>query len=239
MRRNRVRTMSKSYTDPGPDLLRPAANAVHQFGDAMGKVGSHWYTRRNPPGQKTGWTKWAGPIPRREVLERADGFTGAGDGALFQAGRIPKGSRNPQALCEMRTVEVKEVQLQGVNEGAEMVADLFREQFPGCAIGGFDCREYNGIRGSGWSDHAWGDAVDLVVRGASSPGPNDKATDWCIRMAKYGCFVAVQQFIGSRGGRVGSVVSPSYGWTWGGPSSHLTHVHCSYRQHYGANPHCS
>lgn len=229
MKRYRVRAAQNTYTDKGPDLLRPPQNAVQQFARSMGSAKTGWYTRINPPGEKEGWTEWKGPVPRAEVLQRANAALSRPGGAKFQAGRVVDGK--PKARAEFLVVNVAHIDMPGVKAGAEMVADLFREQFSG-NVGGFSCREYNGIPGSGWSDHAWGDAVDL-----SGPG-NDKLTDWCVRMARAGCMGAVAQFIGSRDGRVYSFVSPSYAPDLGGPSSHLTHVHCSFVQHFGRDPNC-
>jgi hypothetical protein len=234
MKRFRVRAMHRDYKDDGPDLLRPEQNAIHQFAQTMGRAKAGWHVRRNPPGRKD-WTDWSKDLKRGGVLNTIDDeFTrNAPNGGKLQVGRRPRKGKPIEAKAEMLVVEVRHVNLSNVNAGAELVADLAREQF-NCIIGGFACRPYNFDPGSGWSDHAWGDAVDLTARGVS----NDKLTDWCIRMAKENCFGSPGQFIGSKGGRVGAVYSPSYNWTWGGPESHKTHVHCSYRQHYGANPGC-
>ena len=160
MKRFRTRTASKTYTDPGPDLLRPTANAIHEFANNMGKARTGLFVRRNAPGGRTDWQEWKGPFRRAEVLEQADTWVDkAGDAAKFQVGRMEKG--DPAMKAELLAVNVRETNLSGVNEGAEMVADLARNQFAGLTIGGFACREYNGVPGSGWSDHAWGDAVDL------------------------------------------------------------------------------
>jgi len=232
-KRYRVRkTRTEKYTDKGPDLLRPARLVMGTLGKAMGSSRTGWYTRRDPAGP-TKWTTWQGPMPRREALEWADSFvSNALSGAKAQLGRVREGKVS--ALAEILVVNVPHVNLPGVHDGAELVADLARVQFKP-NIGGFVCKEYNGVPGSGWSDHAWGDAVDLV-RG---PGPkNDELTDWCARMAREGCFGPVEQFIGSKGGRVYSYTAPTYAANLGGPSSHLMHVHCSYVQHFGANPHC-
>lgn len=233
MKRFRVRAASKTYKEPGPDLLRPESNAVQQLGKNMGSGRAGWYTRRTMPEDKKKWSSWSGPIMRSEALQRADAFMNSQDGHKFQVGR-KKGKVTAKA--EMLVKEVKEVALDGTHPGAELVADLARAQF-NCNVGGFNCREYNGVPGSGWSDHAWGDAVDLVT-GGGSPGKNDVLTDWCVRMARAGCMGDVQQFIGSNGGRVYSFIAPSYAANLGGPVSHLTHVHSSYRQHFGADPNC-
>lgn len=235
LKRFRCRVMSKDYGDPGPDLLRPRDNAQRQAADNMGTAATGYFIRTNPPGKREDWTDWRGPFKRGETLRRLDEWQGkAGDGAKFQVGRKKDGK--PQAKNEVLVVNVREVNLANVHAGPQLVADLARAQFRGLVVGGFSCREYNGVPGSGWSDHAWGDAVDLSP-GGGSPGPNDKLTDWCVRMGKAGCFNPAQ-FIGSNGGKVIAYYSPSYAAKAGGPPSHLTHVHCSYRQHYGANPRC-
>jgi hypothetical protein len=228
--------MAKKYGDPGPDLLRPRDNAKGQLADVMGSAATGHFYRVNPPGDREDWTEWRGPFKRGDLLRRVDEWQGkAGGSAKLQVGRRASGKVDPKA--EVLVVEVRETPRSGVNAGAEMVADLFLAQFPGSPIGGFSCREYNGIPGSGWSDHAWGDAVDLT-NGGGSPGPNDVGTDWCVRMAKAGCMGTAAQFIGSKGGSVYAYYAPAYNASKGGPVSHLTHVHCSYRQHYGANPRC-
>jgi hypothetical protein len=228
--------MSKDYGDPGPDLLRPRDNAQHQAAENMGSSATGFYLRTKGGGQRDDWRDWSGKLKRGEVLRRIDEWQGkAGNGAKLQVGRLADGK--PKAKNEVLAVDVREVNLANVHAGPQMVADLAREQFPGLVVGGFSCREYNGVPGSGWSDHAWGDAVDLSP-GGGSPGPNDKLSDWCVRMAKAGCMGSCAQFIGSKGGAVYAWYAPSYNASKGGPVSHLTHVHASYRQHYGANPRC-
>ena len=230
MKRFRARVTAKTYGDPGPDLLRPRDNAQRQAADNMGTAKDGFFLRENPPKDRTDWTDWRGPLARGEVLRRIDVWQGkANDGAKLQVGR--KSGGKVEAKNELLVVVVREVPMSGVNAGAETVANLVRAQFSGEGVGGFACREYNGVPGSGWSDHAWGDAVDLWGV------PNDKLTDWCVRMGKAGCMNPAQ-FIGSKGGKVYAYYAPSYAAKLGGPPSHLTHVHCSYRQHYGANPHC-
>lgn len=236
MKRWRVRTMAKVYTDAGPDLLRPEDNATRQLGTNMGKAKDGFFVRVNPPTDRTPWGDWSKVMNRAETLRRVDTWQHkAGDGSKLQVGRKVSGKIEPKH--ELLTVVVKEARLPQVNPGAQLIADLFRTQFPGKPVYGFTCREYNGIPGSGWSDHAWGDAVDLDVNGGS-PGPNDKLTDWCVRMGQAGCW-SPAQFIGSNGGKVYSYYASGYKPVAGGPESHKTHVHCSFRQHYGANPHCS
>ena len=235
MKRYRVRATSKTYADEGPDLLRPQGTASQAFAAAMGTPTTGWYTRRKPSGKDAVWSPWRGPMNKRAALDEAEKFTAANPKAKFQVGRA-KGKDVDQKV-EMLIVNVVEFDLPNVKAGAKLVAWLAKEQFPNINIGGFVCKEYNGVPGSGWSDHAWGDAVDLVP---PSPGePNDVLTDWCVRMAKSHCMGDVNQFIGSKNGKVVNFVAPSYALNNGGPSSHLMHVHCSYRQHFGANPGCS
>lgn len=231
LRRLRVRPIDKDYTDTGPDLLRGRGNAVHQLGSQFGAARTGFFIRRNPVGEDTPWGNWTGPFSRAGTLKKATTWAkNAGGGAKFQVGR--KVSRKMEPRHEMLMCSIPHTDLQGTNAGAELVADLARFQFD-VNVGGFSCREYNGIPGSGWSDHAWGDAVDLVG------GSNDRLTDWCVRMARAGLMGSPDQFIGSKSGRVYSFVEPAYAPNLGGPSSHLSHVHCSYIQHYGANPRCS
>lgn len=235
MKRFRVRVATKTYQESGPDLLRPAANAVHAFANLMGKRGTGFFLRRNPPGDNTDWTDWNGPLKRGEVLQKVDAFAdNAVDAAKMQVGRLTNGQ--PDAKAELLVVDVRTVDY-GVNVGAELVAQLIHEQFPGANLLGYSCKRYNSSTDPsvGWSDHAWRDAIDAVT----DTDHNDEVTDWCVRMAREGCMGAVQQFIGSSNGRVYNYTSPDYRANLGGPSSHLWHVHCSYRQHYGANPHCS
>jgi hypothetical protein len=233
VKRYRVRSGSKDYNDPGPDLLRSRENAEHQLASVMGRRPEGWHTRVNPPGKKDDWTKWNGPQRKSEVLRRLDKWPGSA-GAKFQVGRKPN-KRKPSIdmVGEVLGQNVRHRNLGGTNPGAELVADLAREHFGGLNVAGYTCREYNGIPGSGWSDHAWGDAVDLW-------GPNnDKLTEWLHRMGMEQCLGGADQILGSKNGRVGSYYAPTYNrWSPGGPSSHLTHVHVSYRQHFGANPGC-
>lgn len=238
LKRFRVRAPSKDYGDAGPDLLRTGENAERQMADLMGRAKTGFFIQRNPPGEKQDWSDWSKePLKRGAVLREIDEWQAkAGDGAKLRVGRRKDGK--VQTRVEALVVSVKEVNLSGVHDGAQRVADLARAQFPGLVVGGFNCREYNGIPGSGWSDHAWGDAVDLSP-GGGSPGKNDVLTDWCVRMGREGLMSGCAQFIGSRGGKVGAFYEPSYVWRAGGPTSHLTHVHASHKQHYGANPGCS
>jgi hypothetical protein len=234
-KRFRVRAMHKQYGDPGPDLLRPKDLAVKQFGQVMGTARDGWHVRTRGSGNDAEWRNWQGPLGRAEVLRRIETWQRkAGPNAKLQAGRKAKGK--VEAKAETQAEVIRHVNLSGVNSGAELVADVIRHQFK-ADVGGFSCREYNGVPGSGWSDHAWGDAVDLDLNGGS-PGPNDKLTDYCVRSAKEGCLGNAAQFIGSKGGKVGSFYAPQYAWNAGGPVSHLTHVHCSYTQHYGRDPNC-
>lgn len=220
----RVKRGSQDYTDQGPDLLRTKTSAQRELAAQMGAPRQGWYLRLQED-----WSEH--PFRKAEVLQRYETWQrGSGDGARFRVGRKEKG--DIVVRTESTTVRVKEVNLPNVNPGATLVADLARTQF-GCQVGGFACREYNDIPGSGWSDHAWGDAVDLW-----GP-PNDRLTDWCVRMGRNGLMNDVAQFIGSRDGKVGSFYAPAFTWNAGGPSSHLTHVHCSYRQHFGRDPNCS
>ena len=237
IKRFRVRAPSKDYGDAGPDLLRTPENAERQIADLMGRAKVGFYLQKNPPGDKQDWTDWDGPIKRGEVLRRIDDWQGkAGDGAKLRVGRRPRKGANVASKVETLVVSVREVKLSGVNSGAQRVADLARAQF-GTDVGGFACREYNFVPGSGWSDHAWGDAVDLDVN-AGSPGRNDVLTDWCVRMGREGLMGGCAQFIGSKGGKVYSFYEPGYAARAGGPESHKTHVHASHKQHYGANPGC-
>jgi len=235
LKRFRVRAPSKDYGDAGPDLLRTGENAERQMADLMGRAKTGFYLQRNPPGEKQDWTDWSDkPLARGAVLREIDEWQkNAGDGAKLRVGRRKDGK--PQTRVEALVVAVKEVAI-GVNDGAQRVADLARAQF-GTDVGGFSCREYNNVPGSGWSDHAWKDAVDLDVN-AGSPGRNDVLTDWLVRMGREGLLGGCAQLIGSRGGKVGAFYEPGYAWRAGGPPSHLTHVHASFKQHYGADPNC-
>jgi hypothetical protein len=231
MRRFRVRAMSKDYGDLGPDLLRTKDNATRQLGSMLGKQPDGYHVRRNPPGEREDWSSWAGPKRRVEVMQAVSAFTkSAPVGAKLQVGR--KSGGNVNAYQEVWVIAVHDLNLANVNTGAEAVASLAHAHFDGLQIAGFSCREYNGIPGSGWSDHAWGDAVDMW-------GPsNDKLTDWCARMGRENLMLGCDQFIGSKDDRVYSMYEPSYSYIPGGPASHLTHVHASFRQHFGRDPNC-
>jgi hypothetical protein len=234
--RYRVRTAAKDYNDPGPDLLRPRDNAIHQVGINMGSKKDGWWTRSNPPGDKLDWSPWRGPFTKAEVLRRVQGWKG-GDGSKFAIGRKTKNKNDPPEMNhEVLVVRLRSGKLPGVKPGAELINSLVQTQFGGnvTMAGGFSCKEYNGVPGSGWSDHAWGDAVDETP---DSPVSNNELTDWSIRMGKERC-MAVEQILGSKDGRVGAAYSPNYAWTWGGPSSHTWHVHYSFHQHYGRDPNC-
>jgi hypothetical protein len=234
--RYRTRSASKDYNDAGPDLLRPRDNAIHQAGANMGSTRDGWWTRSNPPGERADWSPWRGPFTKAEVLKRMDGWKGS-DGAKFQVGRKGKDkSKPPEMKVELLVVRLRDIPIPGVKAGARLINNLVQTQFGGnvTMAGGFVCKEYNGVPGSGWSDHAWGDAVDETP---DSPVSNNELTDWSIRMAKERC-MAVEQILGSKGGKVGASYSPNFGWTAGGPSSHTWHVHYSFDQHYGRDPNC-
>ena len=201
MKRYRARVMTKDYGDPGPDLLRPRDLAQRQAADNMGTAAAGYFVRTRGTGSSATWRSWSDSLKRGEVLRRIDEWQGnAAGGAKLQVGRKKDGK--VAAKNELLVVLVPEVSLSGVHAGPELVANLARAQFRGLVVGGYDCREYNGVPGSGWSDHAWGDAVDLSP-GGGSPGPNDRLTDWCVRMAKEGAWGAPRSSSAPATGRSG------------------------------------
>jgi hypothetical protein len=229
MNRYRVRSPNQEWNDKGPDLLRTRDNTLAEVRGKMGHRVENWHVRRE---EAKGWDEWGPPLSKRDALSKLGTWSPTKKGLSFQLGRQ---DREQSPIEPEITIEFEEVRLLdvGVNERAEIIHSLVTYQFPKAKFaGGYVCKEYNGVPGAGWSDHAWHDAVD-----ESLYGENDRGTDWSIRMAKSRN-MEVAYIEGSLQGRVGVAHAPDFGWDLGGDSSHEWHIHYSAVDHDGRNPGC-
>jgi hypothetical protein len=238
MQRYQVRTKEKTWDVPGPDLLRTRPNAIIQAVDLL-KIKGPWYWRKlRPDGE---WFEWRLIGDREEVaVWLKDSLQGLDDGQLSQLGRKVKlgkgnGDIEPEVVLRGRNVPIPD--LVSATPRAEMTHGLVRARFPDIRFAGcFVCKRYNDSQDPsvGFSDHAWGDAVDETENQAAGIR-NDDVTDWCVRMARED-LIPIEQIIGSVNGVVTTFEAPGFGAVRGGPSSHTWHVHISCVQHTGTPP---
>lgn len=228
VKRYQVKAAAKSWTDQGPDLLRPEDNAVTTLSGIMGNTGTkEWRWRRTKADGS--FTKWTQPMGKLVVLEAFKKWDAA-DGKVFQVG---KGKTQVRARAMARTEIVKLVD-RGIDPGATLLAALVHHRFPNIDFtGGAVCKIISGTWND-WSDHSWKDAID---EGSASDGvDNDAVFDWVVRMAVSNCTV-FDYAIGSRNGMVMKAVAPDYTVERSTASTtHLWHVHVSIVDHGGARP---
>lgn len=226
--RYRFKAAPKNWTDPGPDLLRPEANARQMLSAALGnKLLDGWYVRKNRNVVKG---KWNGPLRRFEVMELFDSW--GTQTVEFIVGREKPG-KGPEALYVVRREVVKIDSISNCSPGTSLVHSLIHKQFPRIKLSG--AYVYKQISGSSsWSDHAWGTAIDETE---SPPQPtNDETLDWVSRMGQSG-LMDYDYALGSRNGRVVQASAPDFRVvSSSASSSHLWHVHISIVDHNGAKP---
>ena len=225
MKRYRVRESDQDWTDEGPDLLRSRENTLVAVRSRMHQRVENWYVRRE---EQSGWEDWGPPLSKRDALVKIGNWSPNKSGLGFQFGRKDKRIK-PDITVQFEEVHYHDI---SCNDRVEVIWSLAKHQFGNAQMaGGFVCKEYNGVPGSGWSDHAWRDAVDVT------PDNNNQLTDWSRRMAQSRN-MDFAYLLGSQNGRVGLSSAPDYGWDWGGPESHEWHVHYSVVDHDGRNPGC-
>ncbi len=238
MQRYQVRQHSKEWNDKGPDLLHTRRSAIERTVDLLGDAGPwHWRKR----GTGGAWMPWRKLGDRQAVgvwLEEA--LPGFNDGQMGQLAR-PSGANLMVQTVAIRAAQVAVPDLANATGRAEITHGLVRHafgdiRFAGCSV----CKRYGGSTDPrvGFSDHAWGDAVDESENKPAGVH-NDDVTDWCLRMA-IERLLPVEQVIGSRNGHEVEASAPDFHV---GPyddtptaGTHLWHVHLSCRRHEGIPP---
>jgi hypothetical protein len=233
MKRFQVKAGNKDWTDKGPDLLRTQDNARKALKNNLGDKTQGWHVRTDAPDGT--WRDWDGPMSKADALERFDGWSPPQkEGQRIQYGR--KQNDQIEVLHIVRFEDVKHYELSGCSDRAEKANDLVRHAFPKVKFaGGYVCKNYNGDPGAGWSDHAWGDAVDETENPPEVK--NEDVGDWCARMCSSGNMEA-DYILSSRNGVAGGYYAPDWDWRNGAASSHEWHTHISVVDHKGKDPHC-
>jgi hypothetical protein len=227
MDRFRVKAPSKKWTDKGPDLLRNKMNAIEQAMDLLDDGNFFARTKR-----LVGWWN-ASPIGGRRDISR---YLERELSSLANKRSIQVLDKKGEVQVEIRLEEVKVSSLNGATRAAEVGWGLISHQFPGIRFGGcFTCKHENNDPNAGWSDHAWGDALDATENKLRRVF-NDAVFDWSRRMAMESQMEA-EMMLGSAKGKVVSS-RKAEGWDidLGGASSHLWHVHISCHEHDGTPP---
>lgn len=223
----RVRAAHKTWTDKGPDLLRPMTNALAATRDIM----------RDHTGFSTRWERTDGTLTdwqkasRAQVVARFRAWVKSGT-ETFQVGDREGGDVAP--LVVVKHERVRKADLAHCSPATERVHSLFRHQWPDSIFsGGFLYRQVDGS--TAWSDHAWGTALD-ESQNEKKGVRNDETFDWIARMGREGC-VEYDYALGSRDGKVMAASAPGYDpRPSSAASSHLWHVHISVVDHDGAKP---
>lgn len=224
----RVRVPDKVWTDPGPDLLRPAANARRQIASLI-KEPNGWQVRRQ---RKDGtYSDWSRSLKKSEALNKFDLWRPDGPEVMHFAWR--RGSETVVRVI-VRKEEIKYLRQGNTSNRVNVINSLINHQFPDTTFsGGFVCK--NSAPGY-TSDHAWKDALDRTEGNSTT---NDELFDWSVRMSTNGCW-EVDQILGSRKGQVANSETPSYEINAGGAdNTHMWHCHYSVVNHHGADsPFC-
>lgn len=234
MKRFRVKSGDKNWSDKGPDLLRTKDNAKQQVRSLIGTNSTGWFTRaENRDGT---WIEWQGPMSKADAIADFHRWTPSKDRVKFQLGR-KNAQGNIEEKITSRFEEVEYLSLPCAGEGTEIFWSLFKHQFPGIRFAGaYVYKTYNNNPDSDWSDHAWGDAID----GTENPGEgvrNDDTTDWAVRMSSSGnCKMAY--ILGSKGGEAAVASGPDWDLRVDTDvsDSHEWHVHASIVDHDGLQP---
>ena len=216
LHRFRVRAGSKTWNDPGPDLLRPVENAQEQLRTLLRPFDGQKLQYRVDDGP------WLDPRSKREIL------TVMGEGQ-YTSLRVARGD---VIVAAVRHEEVEKLPVSNCSVGVSVQWSLLKHQFPAIVFaGGYVYKEtFPGY----WSDHAYGDAFD----GTHKPPTvvNDDVFDWLVRMARSGC-IRFSYVLGSRNGNVVSASAPDYEVVPSNASdSHTWHCHVSVIDHDGEKP---
>lgn len=229
MRRYRVRSANKKWSDRGPDLLRTRSNAVEQVQATLSGTAPFSVRKRRNLGR---WWKPQRVGSKQNVAKYLnENLTTLSAGQVLQVldseGRV-------RTLVRAEAVEVKN--FANATGKAEVVWALFSYQFRGARFGGiYACKRKNGDPNANWSVHAWGDAVDISENRLRRVY-NDDLFDWGRRMAMEN-LLPVELGIGSRNGVVVSTREAER-WTLdvGGTDSHKWHNHWECRERTGTPP---
>lgn len=227
IQRFRVRSDSKAWTDPGPDLLRKPDNARRQVKTLMGDRLKGWSFRTvNAKGVKSPESKVMGKVDVRDRMDSwmrnpTDMFVLLHHGEAAVVVKSERVAIVETASCSPSTVELR---------------SLFEHQFPKARYaGGYVWKEILGSNPAQYSDHAWGTAIDESENLAQGYH-NDEGIDWLSRMAKSGN-IDFDYALGSRGGRVVSCGAPDFDIEPSGAAdSHKWHTHISIVDHDGRKP---
>jgi len=157
-----------------------------------------------------------------------------GNGQLGQIGKGTKKLEPADVKVVVRGANVSVPDLYNATGAAEQLYGLARYRFADVRLGGaYVCKRISGT--VSWSDHAWGDAVDLTEAVSGSP-TNDQITDWVVRMAREDLIVAAN-ILGSQRGRVVSASAPTFVVEpSSADASHKWHTHVSCHEHSGVPP---
>lgn len=231
MQRWQVSVKQKSWTDPGPDLLRTRPNAIAQVLSLLSGRGHWWWRKQRTSGD---WYDWRRIGDRKAVAAwLQDSLLTLNDGQFGQLGLGTARESPASVRVVIRGCGIPIPDLTGATGKAELAHGLTRYRFPDVLFGGsFVCKRISGS--SSWSDHAWGDAVDWTEN-PSAGVRNDDIFDWELRMASEG-LTPLELLIGSRDGTVVSAEAPSWNVVTGGASSHEWHTHGSCVRHTGVPP---
>ena len=233
MQRFQVKAKQKAWDEKGPDLLRTKPDAIVAAVGAL-KVKGPWYWRKLQPSGE--WFAWREIGDRAEVTEWLHtSLEGLSDGQMSQLGLGSQKGLEPDVALRGRYIPIPD--LDNATPRAELTHGLVRARFPDIKFAGcFVCKRYNDSNDPsvGFSDHAWGDAVDETENQPAGVD-NDAVTDWCLRMAQAG-LMPVEQVLGSARGKVYSWVAPDFHPVATNIPSHTWHVHLSCIRHTGTPP---
>jgi len=221
--RYRVRTATKTFASAGPDLLRTRANARRQLSADMGQEHFGWYFRLEDG-------KWSDKVSKNDALLRFDTWKSKLD-LVF--GREDSKTKKVVPKIITRREDVSLIPTPDCSAKVILGRSLIEHQYPRVQFaGGYVYKQIAGS--SSWSDHAWGDAIDMTE---NPPEPtNDETFDWTTRMAASGN-MDYDYALGSRKGRVVQSSAPDFKVVpSSAASSHLWHVHISFVDHHGQRP---
>lgn len=232
MKRYQVKVKNKSWDDPGPDLLRTQANAIQAARQIFPKSSHLWWRKQKASGEFFPWRHIGGQKAMTDWLKEA--LPSLNDGQIGQICGGTKKRASGRARTVVRGANIPIIDLDNATGLAEQAYSLAKYRFGDVRFGGaFVCKRISGT--SSWSDHAWGDAVDLTEALDGSPS-NDQIFNWVVRMAKEN-LLAAEMIIGSVNGSVAVSRAPSFDISMGGAdNSHLWHTHISCRLHSGIPP---
>lgn len=222
----RVRAGHKAWTDKGPDLLRPPANAKQAL---RGIIADHDGLQTRFSKDRDAWTDW-NRANKSKVLDRLTAWMHDRDGS-FQVGVAGPGDK-VEVVAVVKFERVPYIDLPHCSRSTSVDWSLTSYHFGKNVVlsGAFYYRQIAGS--TDWSDHAWGTATDNSPKGIS----NDTLFDWKVRMYRERC-MDCDYVLGSLKGEVKSASAPDFDIRPSGAAvSHTWHVHSSIVDHDGAKP---